>query len=268
MVLTSKNGIPFYRFESLSPNGRLTQAVFTRIGGKSSTPYESLNLSVSVDDDVPTVMDNRATAYGTHGRSTNSLVHAHLIHGANVARVTRHDYGRYVGPVDALITDQPGCGLTMNYADCSPVVLYDPIHNAIGLGHSGWMGAVRDLPGAMVQGMEESFGTRPDQLVAGIGPSIGPCCYDVGRRVISAAQQTFEHPGALLQPSSKRINSSTDQEHAYFDLPGSNRERLLQAGIEKIEMADLCTACRTDLFFSHRAERGKTGRFGALLILE
>lgn len=266
MIASSIAGIPYYRFESFPQNGQVSHAVFTRVGGKSTGPFESLNLSVAVNDDESTVMTNRECAYGTHGRSTHSLVHAHLIHGAGVAEVNQFDNGRYVGPVDALITDRPGCGLTMNYADCSAVVLYDPAQNAIGLGHSGWQGAVKDLPGAMVRAMTRAFNTFPDQLVAGIGPSIGPCCYEVGQRVISAVEEAFESTGEALLGT--KIQKRSPASYAYFDLPAANELRLRQAGVKQIEVADLCTACRTDLFFSHRAESGVTGRFGALLILE
>ena len=268
MIQASKNEIPFFKFESLPHNGRLQQAVFTRQGGISLAPFDTLNLSVSVADDESHVMDNRAMAYGTHERSMDSLVHAHLIHDNGVAQVTDHDYGRYVGPVDALITDQPGCGLTMNYADCAPIVIYDPIHHAIGLGHAGWQGTVKDLPGAMVRTMAKAFGTAPDRLLAGIGPCIGPCCYEVGERVILAVHQAFEDPDPLLRPSSRNNNTAIDPDHAYFDLPKANRDQLMRAGVESIEVTNLCTSCRTDLFFSHRAEKGRTGRFGALLILE
>lgn len=246
----------------------MLHAVFTRRGGKSASPFDSLNLSIAVNDDDSCVKINRAKAYGTHGRSTQSLVHAHLMHGSGVAKVGQHVFGRYVGPADALITDQPGCGLTMNYADCSAIVLYDPDHEAIGLGHSGWMGAVKDLPGAMVHAMMEAFNTRPDRLVAGIGPSIGPCCYEVGERVISAVDEAFENAGEMLQGASTGRRDKAGENHAYFDLPAANEFRLRSVGVKQIELSDLCTACRTDLFYSHRAEGGITGRFGAILILE
>ena len=268
MIQTSINEIPLLKFESLPQNGRLQQAVFTRRGGISLAPFDTLNLSISVADDVSHVMDNRALAYGTHDRSMDSLVHAHLIHDDGVAQVTDHDYGRYVGPVDGLITDQPGCGLTMNYADCAPIILYDPVNHAIGLGHSGWQGTVKDLPGSMVRTMVKAFGSAPGQLLAAIGPCIGPCCYEVGERVISAVQQAFENSDSLLQASTSIHNDPVDQDHAYFDLPNANRDQLRRNGVETIEVTNLCTSCRTDLFFSHRAEKGQTGRFGALLILE
>jgi copper oxidase (laccase) domain-containing protein len=108
--------------------------------------------------------------------------------------------------------------------------------------------------------MQVSFGSDPARLVAAIGPCIGPCCYEVGEPVISAVKKTMEEPESLLilQPNGNR---------PHFDLPEANRQRLVAAGVEQVELSELCTACRTDLFYSHRAEKGRTGRFGALLLL-
>ena len=253
--------VPTLHFATLPRKGRVSHAVFTRLGGVSPAPFASLNLSVSVADEMANVMANRARAYGVHGRGTDDLVHAHLVHGAKVAQVTPANNGQYVGPVDGLVTDVSGCGLTMNYADCAPILLYDPVRPAIGLGHAGWQGVIKDLPGALVGAMAAAFGSQPADLLAAVGPCIGPCCYEVDEPVISAARAAFpEADGALIpQPDGPR---------PHFDLPRAARLRLEAAGVRQIEAADLCTACRTDLFFSHRAEGGATGRFGALLLLD
>lgn len=256
--------IPFFCFEGFPNRKQVQHAVFSRQGGTSPAPYDTLNLSLSVPDDRENVFANRSLAYATHGRSNDTLVHAHLVHGAEVAVVSRWNYGQYVGPVDGLITDEPGCGLTMNYADCAPILLYDPVNQAIGLGHAGWQGVVKDLPGAMVRAMQREYGTDPARLLAGVGPCIGPCCYEVGEPVISAVLDSFEEPESLLLSPRGPDHSSGRR---YFDLPVANWRRLAAVGIRHIEMSDLCTACRTDLFFSHRAERGRTGRFGTLLTM-
>ena len=258
----TRKDLPYYCFDSIPANGRVRHAVFTRQGGVSRPPFDSLNLSVSVPDAEQDVYANRATAYGVYGRRSDTLVHAHLVHGAGVAVVGHSDHGRYVGPADGLISNQPGCGLTMNYADCAPILLYDPRNKAIGLGHAGWKGAIVDLPGAMVRAMGQAFGSRPSELFGAIGPAIGPCCYEVGEPVLSAVHRAFSETDELLWPAAGR------DDRRYFDLPLANARRLAQAGVEQIEMPGLCTACRTDLFFSHRAEGGRTGRFGAVFLLE
>jgi hypothetical protein len=257
------NDIPYFQFDTLPENGRIQHAIFTRQGGVSPTPFESLNLSVSVPDEKDRVYENRRRAYGVYGRDTDTVVHAHLVHGRAVARVTQNNNGTWIHHVDGIITNEPGCALTMNYADCTPIFLYDPIHQAIGLGHAGWQGTVKDLPGAMVQAMQSEFGSDPAQLIAGIGPAIGPCCYEVGENVITAVHNAFTDPTSLLiHPTNKPTNG-----RPHFDLPEANRRNLIRAGVRHIEQSGLCTACRTDLFFSHRAEKGKTGRFGTIFVL-
>jgi len=262
MIFDKSNDIPLLQFASLPANGRVQHAVFTRQGGVSPAPFDSLNLSVSVPDEKERVYANRRRAYGLYGRDTDTVVHAHLVHGRDVARVTQANNGTWLPRVDAILTDEPGCALTMNFADCTPILLYDPVHQAIGLGHAGWQGTVKDLPGAMVEAMQREFGSRPADLVAGIGPCIGPCCYEVGEVVITAVQAAFDQPEELLLP-----NPRPQAPNPHFDLPAANRRNLQRAGVQQIELSGLCTACRTDLFFSHRAERGKTGRFGSIFLL-
>ena len=154
----------------------------------------------------------------------------------------------------------------MNYADCTPIFLFDPINSAIGLGHAGWKGTVRDLPGALVRAMTAEFGSDPAELLAGIGPAIGPCCYEVDEPVLSQVRATFADAGSLLLDG-QNGSSKAKGDRRYFDLPEANRRNLHRAGVRQIEMAGVCTACRTDLFFSHRAEHGLTGRFGTIFIL-
>ena len=258
MQQIANDGLPYFQFESF--NGGTLHAVFTRLGGVSAPPFASLNMSSSVADAADHLRQNRQRAYGAFGYATETLVHAHLVHGADVARVTSAQNGQVAASVDGLITDEPGCGLAMNFADCAPILLWDPVRGAVGLGHAGWQGTVKDLPGAMVRAMMAAFGSEPETLIAGIGPCIGPCCYEVGEPVISAVWAAFEEPEALLpaQPNGPR---------PHFDLPAANVKNLRRAGVRQVAWGGICTACRTDLFFSHRAEKGKTGRFGVLLAL-
>ena len=272
-----------FRFNSL-PNGHLRHAVFSRRGGVSTAPFDSLNMSLSVPDERDRVYANRRRVYGLFGRDTDTVVHAHLIHGADVARVTQADNGTWVEHVDGLITDQPGCVLSMNFADCAPIFLYDPRRRAIGLGHAGWRGTVADFPGAMVRAMSAEFGSDPADLIAAVGPCIGPCCYEVGEDVIAAVGEAFADAETLFRTLPDERAQTTDHERLskddllsgrgpssvvrrHFDLPAANQRNLLRAGVRNVEVAEYCTACRTDLFFSHRAEKGRTGRFGTVFAL-
>jgi YfiH family protein len=225
---------------------------------------------MSVADERDRVYANRRHAFGLFGRDTHTTVHAHMVHGATVARVTEADNGTWVKHVDGMVTNQPGCALAMSFADCAPVFLYDPVKKAIGLGHAGWRGAVEDLPGAMVRKMAAEFGSNPADLLAGVGPCIGPCCYEVDEPVIGAVQAAFTEPDSLFVPASVMSGNRTNGANGrrpHFDLPEANRRNLANAGVTEIELSGLCTACRTDLFFSHRAENGRTGRFGTILLL-
>ena len=268
MCWDTSHQVPLWRFASLVGNGRFPHAIFTRRGGVSPAPFATLNLSVSVPDEKERVYANRRLAYGVYGRDTDTVVHAHLVHGRDVARVTQADNGTWIPHVDGIITNELGCALTLNFADCAPIFLLDPVQQAIGLGHAGWQGAVKDLPGAMVRAMQREFGSQPADLWAAVGPCIGPCCYEVGEVVITAVQGAFVAPETLLTTQNGKVKSlATPSVRPHFDLPEANRRNLLRAGVQQIELSGLCTACRTDLFFSHRAEKGKTGRFGTIFVL-
>lgn len=262
MIEQQRDGVVYFEFESLARHGRIQHAIFSRQGGISQPPYDSLNLSVSVPDQRTAVYANRATAFGLFGRQNDTVVHAHLVHGNSVERVTQANNGTWVEHVDALITNEPGCALTMNYADCTPVFLYDPVQQAIGLGHAGWKGAVVDLPGAMVRAMRQQFGSDPAQLVAGIGPCIRWENYEVDEPLVGEVKAAFAEWETVLQKPGGKVNG-----RYHFNLPEANRQNLMRAGVQEIELSGFCTAARTDLFFSHRAEKGKTGRFGTIFIL-
>lgn len=262
MIQREREGIVYFEFESFGGNGRIQHAIFSRHGGVSQPPHDSLNLSVSVPDDKTAVYANRAKAFGLFGRQNDTVVHAHLVHGNTVARVTQANNGTWVEHVDALITNEPGCALTMNYADCTPIFLVDPVQQAIGLGHAGWKGAVVDLPGAMVRAMQQQFGSQPADLLAGIGPCISWANYEVDEPLVGEVKAAFVDWETLLRQPVGKGNG-----RFHFDLAAANRRNLTRAGVQQIELSGFCTADRTDLFFSHRAEKGKTGRFGTIFVL-
>lgn len=263
MIERERDGIVFFEFESLAGYGRIRHAVFSRQGGVSPAPFASLNLSVSVADEKARVYANRRRAYGLFGRDTDSVVHAHLVHRNQVAQVTQANNGTWLAHCDGIVTNEAGCALTMNYADCTPIFLYDPVQQAIGLGHAGWKGSVVDLPGAMVRKMESAFGSKPADLLACIGPCISWENYEVDEPLVSEVQAGFDNWEMLLQRPDGKENG-----RFHYDLPLANKIRLEQVGVTQIELSGICTASSTHLFFSHRAENGQTGRFGTILILE
>jgi YfiH family protein len=179
---------------------------------------------------------------------------------------------------DALITRQRGVTLALSFADCTPVLFYDPVQGAIGMAHGGWRGTARGIALATVEAMSEQFACRPENIYAGIAPSIGACCYEITeqvRRLYMGEVEFNEMPAAEKYREKVRESAvfSTvqlaDSTSLRLDIRESNYNQLLMAGLlpEHIEMPGICTGCSTDLFFSHRMELGKTGRFPVVMAL-
>lgn len=258
MLRERKDGLVYYRFSNLADCVDLSHGVFTRIGGVSRAPYTGLNLGSSVGDSPGAVQENLERACRALDVRRDLLVTAYLKHTTRVLEVGPGQAGKCVGQADGLICDAPGLFLIMRFADCVPILLYDPVRRVAGIAHAGWRGTMHraGVAYSVAQAMIEG-GSRPGDIRAGIGPSVGPCCYEVGAEVIAAARRTGWPEGALFRPG----NGSKP----HLDLWEANRRQLLALGVEQVELAGLCTACHTDEFFSHRAEKGRTGRFGAII---
>lgn len=253
--------IEYYQLGLLARYSEVVHAVSTRRGGVSRAPYSSLNIGHATADQQDAVDTNRSRLCNALGISPGQVVLAQQTHGTSVAMVdASHIVGNrrpMVSPeADALVTRRPGIFLLLTFADCVPLLLYDPVQRAMGLAHAGWRGTVGKVALETVRAMERSFGSRPADIVAGIGPSIGPCCYQVGEEVAQEMADAF--------PSSPGLVAVRDR-RCYLDLRQANLEALREAGVRQTEVVALCTACHTDLFFSHRAEGGTTGRFAVII---
>ncbi|MEK7324421.1 MAG: peptidoglycan editing factor PgeF [Chloroflexota bacterium] len=248
--------IHYFTFNSF-PNGSLTHAIFARAGGVSPQPWASLNMSISTGDSAENARANRVRAFEALELPAESMADVWQVHGTETIRADAPRGGHSPIKADGLITDRPGVTLFQRFADCAPILLYDPKRHALGMVHAGWRGTVERAAASPVKAMAEAYGSRPADLIAGIGPSIGPDHYEVGPEVAEAARRAFDNADELLITNNK----------IHFDLWAANVCVLREAGVEQIEVAGLCTACRNDLFFSHRAEAGKTGRFGAVIAL-
>ncbi len=249
------DGILLYRFEELEGAG-VMNAVITRLGGVSRPPFATLNLGHTVGDALESVEENHRRLLSTLGLHQNQVVSPYQVHSNHVRWVGQAHAGTVQSHTDGLLTTTPGLALLFRFADCVPILLFDPVRRAVGLVHAGWRGAANRVVLAAVAALEQA-GSRPADLWAGIGPAIGPCCYQVGPEVAQAVAQVSPIPVV------ERRNGSL-----YLDLPGAVRAQLMAAGVERVESASICTACRTDEWFSHRAEKGRTGRFGVLVMLE
>ncbi len=263
MPFTEHQGLRYYTFDNLARHG-VVHGVFTRRGGASPRPWASLNMGSTVGDDWGRVQHNIRRAFAALGLSVASRFDAWLVHGreAVVARAPRPLTAPEPPPkADVILTDRPEVTLVMRFADCVPILLYDPRRRALALAHAGWRGTVLGAAAAAVEALDTAFGTRPGDVVAAVGPAIGPDHYEIGPEVVAEVRAAFGEAAERLLPR------YGDRFH--LDLWEANRLQLLRAGVlpENIEVAALCTACHLDDWYSHRAEHGRTGRFGALLAL-
>lgn len=253
--------ILYYQFDSFRRPG-LAHAVFARHGGVSPEPWASLNFGISTGDEPKRARENHQRAFTALGRDPNSMADLWQVHSAEVVMVTEpHRAEARLPKADGMVTDRPEVTLFMRFADCVPVLLFDPVKRAVGIVHAGWKGTALKAAAAGVRKMTEQFGTRPADLIAGIGPSIGPDHYEIGSEVVEQIRTAFPHRWLELLALRRQDGS------VHLDLWAANRITLEEAGVGQVEVAGICTACHTDDYFSHRAERGRTGRFGALLAL-
>ncbi len=254
---------------SLFPEELCVHAISTRLGGVSTSPYDSLNLALHVEDDVKAVLENRYIFFQTLGLSAERLVTPNQVHGDVIAVVSEEDAGRgsrnyadSISRTDALITNTPGLPLLLCFADCVPVLFLDPVHHAAGIAHGGWKGTVKKIAAKTLARMGEVFHTDPAQCLIGIGPSIGPCCFTIKNDV---AEQ-FYH--AFPEDADHLVEKRGGELHA--DLWKANRLQLLRAGAkeENIQSADVCTCCKHAWYFSYRGDGGQTGRIAAMIALK
>jgi YfiH family protein len=260
MGFFEKKGLRYFQFDIFQSHP-IFHAVITRHGGVSQPPFDQLNTGGTVGDDPQAVMENHHRIYHTFGFDFDSRFDVWQVHGDDVLCT---DMPRGVGnphpKADGILTNKLGVTLFMRFADCVPILLYDPQVNAIGIVHAGWQGTYKKIAQTAIEKMMACFGSRPETILAGIGPSICQNCYQVGEEVLDAFISGFGEDG--------RRYFQINQNQLFLDLWRANQDILLQAGVKQIELAGICTACHLEDWYSHRAEGGKTGRFGVLMCLD
>ncbi len=258
MPFREADGLRFFQFESLV-DANLDHAILTRHGGVSPAPWNSLNYGRTVGDADSRVTKNISRGLGATGRLREEAFDVWQVHSATVVRA---DGPNLVGghlKADAIITIQPGVTLIMRFADCVPIMTYDPQNRAAGVAHAGWLGTVRGIAAELVRCMQKEFGSKPDELLAGIGPSIGPDHYPVGEDVVAQFEE------ARGESAGEHFHSINGANH--LELWSANEAQLRAAGVDSIEVSEICTACNLHDWYSHRGENGATGRFGAHLAI-
>jgi purine-nucleoside/S-methyl-5'-thioadenosine phosphorylase / adenosine deaminase len=257
MILNNKNGLQFFTFSKLNVFDDIRHGIFTRNNGISSGDYNGLNVALSVGDKKESVVNNRKSIAQCMG--TQKLVFINQIHKTDILVFKKNDAERlsetkassFTG--DAMITDIPDKFLAIQTADCQGVVLYDPEKKVVANLHSGWQGSIKNIAGACVESMKTEFNCRPENIYAGISPSLGPCCAEF----INYQQEIPEKFWCY-----KNISH-------YFNFWKISTHQLHEAGItpENIEISNICTKCNTHLFFSYR-KKNKTGRFVSVIGLK
>lgn len=239
----------------------------TRLGGVSREEFSTMNFSLERGDRRENVLENYERIAQVLGCQVSDMVGSHQTHTTNIRRVGAGDRGKGIlrerdyENVDGLVTDESGLVLVTYFADCVPLFFVDPVHRAVGLAHSGWRGTLGRMGERMVETMGRCFGTRPEDLLAAVGPSICQACYEVSSEV---AEQFTDMLGDEVAVPGRQAGKYQ------LDLWLANRLILEQAGLarEHIAVTDICTCHNSEYLFSHRATGGRRGAMGAFLMLE
>ncbi|SFV64777.1 COG1496: Uncharacterized conserved protein [hydrothermal vent metagenome] len=252
--------LKFYRFSHFKKKNSLFHAVTKKSIDK---PY-AFSLALHTGEKKELIINNRKTLEQT--LKSNTPLHfivANQTHSNNVTIINQpfirgwECHSNAIENCDALITNLPHVILTILTADCVPILLYDPTQKVVAAIHAGWRGSKAEIVKKTVEKMTKTFHSKPENIQAGIAPSIGKCCYEVGKEV---AKHFFHMPNAYRQQEEKYM----------LDLPYINKQQLLEAGLkeEYIELSNICTACEVEHFFSYRKEQGCSGRFMSMIGLK
>ena len=266
------------KYPLLERTGIVEHCFTTRLGGVSTDIFSTMNLSFTRGDEEAAVRENYRRLARALGAEVGQFVCSDQTHTVNVRRVTAADAGkgltreRDYRDVDGLITDEPGLVLSTFYADCVPLYVVDPVHRAIGMSHSGWRGTAARMGAVTLSAMQEAYGTRPEDVVCAVGPSICKDCYEVSADVADIFAEEFPgHEQEILAESEKNSVGMAHADKKYqLDLWKANELVLTDAGIRPEHMAvtNVCTCCNPELLFSHRASKGKRGNLAAFIALK
>lgn len=262
-----KDGLVYLTIPVFENTGMVKHCFTTRIGGVSEGIYKSLNTSLEKDDPAENVHKNLERVCGTIGIDYKKLVLSHQTHKDIIRVVTEADIGKGITvpsdikDTDGLMTNIPGIPLITFYADCVPLFFLDTKKRAIALSHSGWKGTVQKIGAKTIRQMAEVYGTKPEDCLAGIGPSIGLECFEVGPEVVEEFKANFDNWEEFTEPF-------RDGKYK-IDLWKANKLMLIAQGVpeKNITVSGFCTRCNEELFFSHRRDKGRTGSMSAIIEL-
>lgn len=253
----------FGQLEYLVSEGICVPHCFTtRLGGVSKAPLDSMNLALRLDEQEENIAENYRILGSALGFDPENLVLTRQTHTDLVRVVGAEDrqgcLHRVYPECDGLVTNTPGLALVVFTADCTPILLHDPVNGAVGAVHAGWRGTAKAIGAKAVEAMVANFGSDPKNIRAAIGPNIGPCCFQTDADVPQAMREAFSGEAEKsIHPAGNKY---------YVNLKELNALALRRAGVGHIEISPLCTACRTDLFWSHRRVGQQRGSQGAVIV--
>lgn len=262
---TNRSGALLWHTSTFFDAGAVCHGFSTRPGGVSPAPWDSLNLGVGRGDTEENVQENFRRFCAAVGADPMRVVLSKQVHEPNVRLVTGADAGkglwreRDYQSVDAMICNTPNLPLVVFSADCGIILLHDPVHAAVGAVHAGWRGAAQGLVSIALRRMGEVFGTHPADVRAAIGAGIGPCCFETDGDVPQAMRAAL---GAAADPYIEQRGAKW-----HVDLKGINAHWLRADGVEQIDVCAHCTACRPDLYWSHRRMGNARGAQIAMIAL-
>ena len=268
MILTTQSDMPMAVFPQFNETGIVSHGVSTRNGGVSTGTWASLNLGFNRGDAYADVMENYNRFTAALDISISDTVFSAQTHGVTLRHAFVSDRGKGIGrssdfhQIDGLYTNDPGVALVTHFADCVPLLFLDPVKRVIAASHSGWRGTAAEIGRITVETLNKEFGCDPEDILAGIGPSIGPCCFEVDTPV---ASEFIKKPAWIPY-----VTGPYGADKYKVDLWSVNKQILLDAGLlpEHIDCCPVCTCCNEKLFYSHRRDGGKRGSMAAVICLK
>lgn len=265
IIHQEQNGIQYLQFRKLLGYESLAHCITTKIDGTDSPMDMSL---AKHGCEAESVVNNYNRICSVIGIDYRNLVLSNQVHESDIRIVGLENRGEGIlkpelkEGYDGLATNQPGVALAAIFADCVPVIFYDPLKNVAAICHAGWRGTVRRIAVKTVKVMQEEYNCDLHNIIACIGPSIGPCCFEVKEDTADQFRKVFDFWPEIIQ--------KTSEDKYRIDLWKANSLQLMEAGVktENIQTAGLCTSCNNDVFHSYRADTGKIGRLAAIVELK
>lgn len=267
MRLVKKGTLELVEFDNLGQTGMVRHCFTTRHGGVSTGYHGTMNMGFSRGDKKEAVAENYRILAKALGLDETAFVATHQTHTTNILRVTESDKGcgvtkeRTYHDIDGLVTNDRGINLVIFGADCVPIFLLDTENKAIGLAHCGWRGTANHMAEKILERMEAEFGTNAENVVAGIAPSIGKCCFQVDAPVVELFEKQISFAKEVI------FDDPSEEGKYKIDLWETNRRLLADKGVKNIEIAGLCTMCDTERFYSHRKMGEKRGVMAGVMTL-